>query len=186
MVCAFAVLLVAAGAVDHASRGALIPATPESARETISGSTIAAPERLIIPSLGIDVRVDGVGIDTHGDMAVPKDAAIPGWYRGGVYPGEKGNAVIAGHFDSVLGTPGVFAKLELLKPEDIVEVVDASGSILRFRVTKTASFAASASGEGIFGASDEPHLQLITCSGAWLRSANQYDKRLVVFTELVQ
>ncbi len=140
--------------------------------------------RLIIPRLKIDVSLETVGINAKGEMAVPKNADIPGWYRGGVKPGEQGNAVIAGHKDSVLGLPGVFMHLEKMQPGDLLAIEDASGSIIPFRVTDVQLYDfRTAPREKIFGKADASHLQLITCEGTWLAAHRSYDERLVVFTE---
>ncbi len=182
----FAALLIAAGAMNHSSKGAV---AMEQFHTSSSGSTtrvVAEPKRLVIPSLDIDIELVSVGVNTLGEMDVPKEAAIPGWYRGGVRPGEKGKSVIAGHFDSVFGTPGVFANLNKLKEGDEITVEDVAGNTFRFKVKKSAMYGtANAPAQEIFGRADNAQLQLITCSGTWIREKNSYDKRLVVFTELI-
>ena len=144
------------------------------------------PKRLIIPVLRIDSSLEKVGVNAMGEMAVPHNAAIPGWYQGGVKPGENGNAVIAGHKDTLFGMPGVFANLGKLQMGDIVSLEDESGELLHFRVTALRQFDPNmAPVHDIFGKATMPHLQLITCSGLWQSTLHAYDKRLVVFTELI-
>ena len=179
------VLLVIAGSLIQGDRSASL-AQPQATR-TESGTVVALPKRLIIPSLKINRPIEHVGINAKGEMAVPKDAAIPGWYKGGVSPGIQGNAVIAGHRDTWNGSPGIFANLGSLKPGDIITIEDASGAQLQFTVTEMEEYVTKdAPKHQIFGKSDKPRLQLITCTGNWLSAARSYEKRLVVYTELVE
>jgi sortase A len=178
-----AALLVGAGSLMHGAASPVVPTMPQAQ----SGALVTWPKRLIIPSLEIDRSIEHVGINKLGEMAVPKNAAIPGWYRGGVAPGMRGNAVIAGHRDTWNGSPGIFANLGSLKPGDVIMVEDASGALLRFKVTEVEEYVTKdAPKHQIFGTSDKPRLQLITCTGNWLSTSRQYEKRLVVYTEFVE
>ncbi|MCP9990049.1 hypothetical protein LUX09_05395 [Streptomyces albogriseolus] len=40
--------------------------------------TDAAPERVVVPGVGLDARVEGVGVTERGDMTVPDDPAVAG------------------------------------------------------------------------------------------------------------
>lgn len=172
-------LLLTAGGIRHVGSLTSVSTSSEPA-------AVATPMRLLIPSLDVDVPLEEVGITSDGAMAVPHEAGIPGWYKGGVRPGLQGNAVIAGHRDSVLGTPGVFAELNKLTTGDEVRVEDLSGNVHRFRVVDKATYDARKSPmEKIFGPGEKPMLQLITCIGSWNASRNQYNDRLVVYTELM-
>jgi hypothetical protein len=92
---------------------------------------------------------------------------------------------MAGHLDSKTG-PAVFYRLEDLVPGDEIFTMTADGQELRFIVLSSETYdVADAPLERIFGDADRPHLNLITCDGAFDRSIRQYDKRLVVFTEFV-
>jgi LPXTG-site transpeptidase (sortase) family protein len=182
-----ALLLLAAGSLRHASTIAVSQQQLSSAASSASlPSVVAQPKRLIVPRLQIDVPLESVGITPDGEMAVPKDAAIPGWYKGGVRPGERGNAVIAGHKDTFLGTAGVFLKLGTLQPGDEVETEDLTGNVFRYRVTVVHEYDAEHSPmDQIFGPNTKATLQLITCSGSWSAKRRSYEKRTVVFTELI-
>jgi sortase (surface protein transpeptidase) len=144
----------------------------------------AAPIRLRIPALDIDSTVEWVGIDDEGRMDVPGNYDDVAWYEDGPRPGMPGNAVIAGHLDSTTG-PAVFYRLDTLQPGDEVFVATHAGNELRFVVVGKEAFDANAAPlERIFGPGFAPHLNLITCEGAFSRSSGQYDQRLVVFTVL--
>lgn len=68
-------------------------------------------------------------------MAAPQDTNNVGWYKLGIAPGEKGNAVIAGHFDSETG-PAVFYQLSQLTIGDEVVLEDKKGTTHTFRVIR--------------------------------------------------
>ncbi len=117
-------------------------------------------------------------------MGVPSNYTDVAWYERGPTPGTPGNAVIAGHLDSTTG-PAVFYRLEDLNPGDEIFTVTADGQEFRFIViTEEVYNADDAPLERIFGNAVRSHLNLITCDGAFDRSVREYDKRLVVFTEL--
>jgi LPXTG-site transpeptidase (sortase) family protein len=142
------------------------------------------PVGLRIPTLGIDTTVQWVGVDAEGRMGVPSNYTDVAWYERGPTPGTPGNAVIAGHLDSKTG-PAVFYRLEDLKPGDEIFVTAANGQEYRFIVTASEVYVADdAPVDRIFGTAVTPHLNLITCDGAFDRAIRQYDKRLVVYSEL--
>lgn len=157
--------------------------TPE---EQISPTTvISEPITFSIPKIQVNTHVESVGLDADKNMDVPKEAANVGWYNLGVKPGEKGNAVLAGHFDDPNGDPAVFYELDSLEEGDTVEVTDENNVTYVFTVTHKESYAVDEFPiSTVFGASDKEMLNLITCEGTFDKSAATYSHRLVVFTEL--
>ncbi|MEJ7653853.1 MAG: class F sortase [Chloroflexia bacterium] len=151
----------------------------------------ALPVRLLIstPDVKVDAAVEHVGSKTEGGktvMDVPKKYENVAWFDKGYVPGERGNAVIAGHLDSETGK-AVFWNLAKLRSNDVVSVVDAKGKTTRFKVRKVAVFYdESAPVFEIFGFADKAHLNLITCDGEFDRKTKKYDRRLIVFTDLVE
>lgn len=142
------------------------------------------PVRLRIPTLGVDAAVQWVGIDADGRMGIPSNYDDVAWYEPGPAPGTPGNSVIAGHLDSTTG-PAIFFKLRDLKPGDEIISLTAAGKEYRFVVTTSEVYDAdNAPLDRIFGTSVNPRLNLITCDGAFDRSSREYDKRLVVYSEL--
>lgn len=149
------------------------------------GSGPVVPDRLRIPALGIDSVIEGVGVRNNGAMDVPTNIWHAGWLENGVRPGETGNAVIAGHRDSVRGG-AIFLDLEKLKVGDKIYVSDQWGWELTFEVTAMESYDPSnAPMERIFGETSEKQLNLITCTGNFVPELHTYDQRLVVYTKLV-
>ncbi|WP_214742573.1 class F sortase [Exiguobacterium sp. s48] len=142
------------------------------------------PVQIQIPKIKIDTAIEQVGVLENGQMGVPEDENQVGWFEPGVTPGSKGNAVIAGHVDSKTG-PAIFYQLDQLTKGDDVLIQDEAGNTLRFRVTKTERYdTKTAPIEEIFGATSNRNLNLITCSGTF--GDGGYDKRFVVYTELVE
>jgi sortase A len=145
----------------------------------------AIPRQLIIPRINVNAKIQGVGIGKTGNMAVVDSYWDVGWYRKGPVPGALGNAVIEGHLDQVVSPYAVFSKLDQLKPGDEVDVIDTRGRIVRFEVIGSKSYPNNADTSEVFGSSNESHLNLITCTGDWIKSQHQYTDRLVVFTKRI-
>lgn len=145
------------------------------------------PSVLAIPTLDIEAMVRPVGIDADGNMATPGNFDDVGWYEGGVMPGEHGSAVIDGHFDNAMGFAAVFRRLSEVKIGDTIDIGTHSGWTLTFIVFEIASYPRSdVPLERLFAReSGNIELNLITCSGDWIRSEQTYDERLVVYARLV-
>jgi sortase A len=141
------------------------------------------PERLLIPKLGIDALIEPVAEDGQGRMGLPSAYEHIAWYAPGPRPGEKGNAVLAGHLTRRDLSPAVFSRLKELSPGDEIRVV-ASGATRTFRVTAMRSFPYDAEPPPeVFGPTEGTHLNLITCEGAWDQSKRTFTERLVVFAQ---
>ncbi len=143
------------------------------------------PIALSIERIGVSVPIEAVGVTTGGDMGIPKNENDVGWYKYGPRPGASGSAVIVGHFDTKKSPQGVFYNLQELDPGDIVEVLDDKQQVFKFKVLGTKVYDYNASSVEVFATSSKPRLNLITCAGDWLPSHKLYNKRIVVFTELV-
>lgn len=151
-----------------------------------TSNALSKPTRLQIPSLNIDASVQHVGITTSGAMGIPSNFSDVAWYKYGPVPGQYGSAVIDGHFDNGLGLPGVFKDLAEIKQGDDVFVQTSSGSLLRFMVTRVATYPyTDVPTAEVFGLDDRARLHLITCSGRWVRSDKTYNERVVVYTIFV-
>jgi len=145
------------------------------------------PSRLRIPALGIDAHVQQVGINASGNMATPNNFTDVGWYKYGPPPGFQGSAVLAGHVDNGLGLSGVFKKLNELSVGDEIQVENKNGERMDFRVVEIQTYPHDKVPNHIlFARDDAARLNLITCEGDWLQSERTYDKRLVVYAELVR
>lgn len=145
---------------------------------------IGYPERLAIPSLGIDAPIEYVGITPEGAMGAPKDALSVAWFDLGVRPGEIGSAVIDGHYGWKNGRAAVFDTLSTLTIGDKILVKDKQGSTTSFVVRAMKSYAQDDPASEIFSSQDgKAHLNLITCEGVWDKNLKKYSGRLVIFAD---
>ena len=145
------------------------------------------PKTLNIPGLGINAKVQYVGLNSENEMDVPSNNSDVAWFSSGAIPGEKGSAVIAGHLNGKSGEPAVFWDLHKLEIGNDIYVVDNGGNEKRFQVTAIEKYKTnSAPMEKIFGLNNGVYLNLITCGGRWDRTENTYDERLVVFAKYLK
>lgn len=144
----------------------------------------AFPVRLKIPKISVDASIEYVGITSEGVMDVPSNTLNVGWFELGTLPGEKGSAVIDGHFNGKNGEPGVFANLYQLKMGDKIYIEDDKGVSTVFIVRESRTYNPGYA-EEVFSLSDTAHLNLITCDGIWDEAKKSYSKRLVVFADLI-
>ncbi|RWZ59119.1 class F sortase [Halobacillus fulvus] len=142
------------------------------------------PSRISIPAIDVDASVEEVGILDNGEMGVPEDPMKAGWFEPGTQPGNRGNSVIAGHVDSRTG-PAVFYHLDQLKKGDEITVTGEDGEEKTYVVQKLESYPENQSPiEQIFGSTNEKRLNLITCTGEFIRDQGGHQDRLVVYSTL--
>ncbi len=159
--------------------------TETTVKETLE-TINKGPTRILIPKLSIDAKVIHVGVTANGNMDAPHNFVDTGWYKYGTLPGKIGSAVIDGHEDNGVALDGVFKHLDKLVPGDDVYVVQADGTKLHFKVEVSEVYPYDNSPlQKIFARTDAARLNLITCAGDWLPEAKTNDKRLVIYTKLV-
>lgn len=158
--------------------------TASSGIDTTKKQYGITPESIKIPAIEVESKVEKVGLMNNGQMAVPKNFRITGWYQLGPKPGERGSAVIAGHVDDKTG-PGVFFNLKELQKGDQVKITNNGGEQLVFEVVGKEIFPMDeAPVKDIFGYTSRRMLNLVTCTGPFDRSKGGHINRLVVYTEL--
>jgi LPXTG-site transpeptidase (sortase) family protein len=155
---------------------------PDDNDEEIPGK----PERFQIDEIEVDAEVEHVEQDDQGRMDVPQEWENVAWYELGPRPGEQGNAVIAGHYDSFEG-PAVFFDLNKIEEGDILRVITEDDEEIEFEVYEIESVHIDdADSRKIFGETDEYNLNLVTCEGVWDTATDMYDHRLIVYSRLVE
>ncbi|MFF9202027.1 class F sortase [Streptomyces sp. NPDC014986] len=116
-----------------------------------------------------------------GDMAVPADPAVAGWYRFGPAPGStRGSSVLVGHVDGDTGALGEFAGLYDAGPGDLVEVRRVGAGPVRYRVTARSTVPQDALPPSVFRRGGPPVLTLITCAPPFVPGEGGYQANLVV------
>lgn len=141
------------------------------------------PVRLIIPKINVDVSVEHMGLTASGNMESPNTNNTVGWYKYGPQPGNKGSAVIAGHFG--LNNNAVFERLNQLIKGDTVSVIDDLQQTVSFIVVNARTYKYDESAEEVFNNISGTFLNLITCYGDWDYSQDSFAERLVVFAEKI-
>jgi hypothetical protein len=144
------------------------------------------PTRLTIPSIGVNAPFTPLHLDSSGRLGVPpeNDTNLVGWYAEGHTPGERGNAIVAGHVDTTTG-PAVFLFLSLLKPGSTADITRADGTVATFRVDSVRTYRKDAFPDQlVYGDTKDAELRLITCGGTYDRSKRDYRSNVVVFAHL--
>ncbi len=146
---------------------------------------LSKPKKLEIPAIKVSALIEEVGLDSQKRMDVPTKFDLVGWYKLGYKVGDKGNAVLDGHFDRKDSSPAVFYNLDKLKIGDDIFVTLEDGNKVSFKVTDKRNFDFDKVPiKELFGPSENAKLNLITCGGAWDAKAKNYSKRLVVYSEM--
>lgn len=170
---------------DSASREEVtIPLAP-TAVPTPTPEPQYLPVSFSIPKIGVNALIEAVGTDENGKMVLPEELTKAGWYKDGFRPGQKGNAVIAGHLDSTTGAGAIFYHLHELEPGDTMSVLDEHGSLYTFTVTRKETYPYDAVPiDEVFGRSDTADLNLVTCTGWWNAAMHNYSHRMVIYSKL--
>jgi hypothetical protein len=142
----------------------------------------APPVRLAVDWAGIDVPVEAKGVDDRGEMDLPADPRIAGWYRFSAAPSDRsGTTVLGAHVDAVGYGIGPFSHLVDVPTGTRITLTAADGSTKVFvvdsvrMITKTAVPWTS-----IFDQTGRRRLVLVTCGGEFNYSTHHYLSNLVV------
>ncbi len=184
-------VVLALAATGAAAAAVLVPGSAPRADATAAPGPVvlaaqaptaaAVPLRVRVPAIGVDSALIGLGLDAGGALETPGDPDLAGWYGQGPVPGDVGPAVLAGHVDSRVG-PAVFARLRELSPGDEVLVDRSDGTTARFAVDRVERYPKDAfPTAAVYGPTADAQLRLVTCGGAFDRSAGSYEDNVVVF-----
>ena len=143
------------------------------------------PRALRVDSLNIYARILPMGVNPDGSVQAPKNIFDSGWYTGSAKPGEAGASFIDAHASGATRS-GLFAYLDKLKTGDIVKVEKGDGTLLQYKVTFVETVKKDEIDMSkvlqVYGGA-EKGLNLMTCTGAWVKDQATYDKRVIVYTE---
>ncbi|MFJ4774868.1 class F sortase [Streptomyces sp. NPDC088762] len=145
---------------------------------------VVLPQRVDVPSIGIQAPVISRGLDSDGAIEPPPydSPGTVGWWGNGTVPGAAGTALMVGHVDTK-SKPAVFYGLSSAQPGDKVRVVRTDGSVAEFtiedvRVYERAGFDPhKAYGQRVEGRAE---LRLVTCGGSYDKRAKEYTANVVV------
>ncbi len=166
-----------------------VPDVPVAAATLPPATAVVPPAGLAIDALGIALPVESVGVQPDGQMEIPPQAEVAGWYRFGAAPGDdEGTVVIAAHVDSVASAGlGPFAKLGDLAMGDSIAVTKADGSTVTYAVTGRSNVAKPEVSWGDVFTRDGGHrLVLVTCGGVWHEDRRSYSDNVIVTAEPIE
>ncbi|MEU8778579.1 sortase [Streptomyces sp. NPDC048606] len=172
--------VLATGALTACGTTAAAAKLPPQPRISSTATTPAAPTAgaldrskptgLRIEAAGVDARrmVDLSVDPTTGELGVPDadtQADDPGWWTGGVTPGEKGVSVLVAHFDTKHG-PALMRNVEKIRLGDLIEVPREDGRTARFKIREIEDVnKADFPTAKVYTPTDRPELRLLTCGG---------------------
>jgi sortase A len=149
-------------------------------------SDLELPQNLLIPKISLVAPIVESGKTESGNMYVPPDDKTIGWWKFGVKPGEIGSAVLAGHFRVNSGAPGVFYNLDQITVGDEIDIIKTGGEVLKFSVIRREVYPVDLFPlTDFFNSNDAKKLNLITCSGKYLRDKKDYSHRLAIYAVLI-
>jgi sortase (surface protein transpeptidase) len=142
----------------------------------------APPSQVSVASLGVDVPIIPVGLDDAGNMELPADPAIAGWYKYGPAPASPAGAtVVAAHVDSLKYGLGPFAALADAAPGTEIVVTGPTGEARAYSVSTVET---TGKGEvawaSVFDRTGPPRLILVTCGGEFDYSTRHYLSNVII------
>lgn len=142
------------------------------------------PRKINLESIQKSGFIQPVGIDQYGNIAVPSNVLMAGWYVNSVKPGNEGLSIITGHRDGVM-KKGVFRYLENLKEGDIFEIEYGDGTVKTFRAVDIRIESIEDTYNIMYEKREsiENQLNLVTCTGIFDRETQTYNKRVTIISE---
>lgn len=140
-----------------------------------------APVGLAIPSLAIDMPVTDVGVADTGQMELPVDPAIAGWYRYGAdATSTSGRILIAAHVDAIDYPIGPLARLRDVPAGETIRVTAADGTRREFVVQSLTYYEKAAlPTDELFQRGGPSALVLVTCGGPFDSQTGHYRDNVV-------
>lgn len=138
------------------------------------------PARLRLGSIDLDAPVRPVGVRRDGQMALPADPEVLGWYRYGPTPRSgRGAVVVAGHLDSERFGIGPLVGLRSTKRGDTIRVASPDGRTTTYVVKQIRRYDRQRLPDQLFSRNGPERLHLITCGGRY-SPKDGYELNLVV------
>jgi sortase (surface protein transpeptidase) len=185
MVAAVAIAIVAVVVAIQIDRSATEPVSRTTTTAPAASAPPARsgpPARVVIPAIGVDAPLVAVGLLPDGAMQTP-DFGRAGWYERGPQPGEPGPAVVVAHVDSKAKGPDVFNRLRELRAGDRVTVHYPDHDTTFAVTAKEQAAKTELPADRIWNSSPTPVLRLITCGGAFDRTAGSYLDNVIVYAD---
>lgn len=163
---------------------------PETETEKVSDrqqTQKMGPNRLRIPSLGIDTTVRHTGLDSTGALILPDVMQVTQWKDGAKLDAEKGTTLIAGHVDSATKSRGAMWPLHQIRPDAAIFVTDSDGKRFEFKAAQLTSAYKSALPDQLFDRDGDHRLAIVTCGGPLVKTPTgyHYESNVIVYADPV-
>jgi sortase family protein len=163
-----------------------VPTASPPAPARLAAAVQIAPNRIVIPKLKTSAKIVKVATTPDGELEIPLDPKVVGWWRYGAKPGAaKGTAILAGHINYA-GVTGSMAQIGKLAPGDQVDVFGTQNANdraeVRFRVTGVRTYhKTNLPYRQIFDQAGVGRIAIVTCGGPFDTATGNYLDNIVVF-----
>lgn len=145
------------------------------------------PARIMIPAIGMDAPLMGIGLDEGRRPIVPRHDVA--WYSDSAVPGDGSNIILWGHVLRFLATPDIpapFARVRELRPGAEIILVSADNKRRRYRVTQQVQVKPNAL-DYLRPTTDE-RITLVSCIGDRVvnNGVVSLDQRLITIAEPIR
>jgi len=140
------------------------------------------PVRVVIPTIELDVPIEPVGVEPDGELELPENIRVAGWYKYGADPlSATGSTMIAAHLDSLPQGIGPFAALRDVPLGTEIVVATADGGEHRYAVDSVQSIQKTQLPlADLFDRQGAPRVVLVTCGGPWSDALGTYTDNIIV------
>lgn len=154
---------------------------PRESSELAPVEVLAAPVRLQIPAVAIDIKITPVGVDKNGLMQIPENIQVAGWYRYGSSPGsDTGSTVITAHVDSFEQGLGPFAYLKEMPSGAEIIVTTEDGVKHHYGLESVQNIEKKQLAlDQVFDRDGAPRIVLITCGGQFDQNVLNYSDNVI-------
>jgi hypothetical protein len=173
--CVVGVFLFGVGVVRAVAPDAGLPASRVGPPVAVA---VDRPVRIDLPTLRVRAPVEPVAVQGGGDLVVPENPHVVGWWAAG-----GGTLVLDGHVDTAAGGPGALFRLSELATGDAIGLTGVDGAVQSYVVTSVRTYLKADLPAEVFGPSESPRLVIITCGGHFNRSTRQYANNVVAFAD---
>ncbi len=172
----------AAGVTGAGTTGGSAVSRSDARLGAFDESAVARPVRVTMDVVDIDATVRPVGVASDGQMQLPPDPRVLGWYRFGPPPGAGtgGSAVLAGHLDSNRFGLGPLVRLRDVEIGDTVELAASDGRTVTYTVVGVTRYERQGLPDELFSRRGPERLRIITCGGEYDAGQGGYQQNLVV------
>jgi hypothetical protein len=146
---------------------------------------LLSPNRIEIPKLKAQAPIVAVSTTPNGELDVPVNPKVVGWWSPGAKPGARtGTAILAGHINYA-GVDGTLAKIGSLNPGDQVYVFGkdkGKKTEIKFRITGVRTYHKTRLPyKEIFDQKSIGRIAIVTCGGPFDASTGNYLDNIVAF-----